>query len=91
MRAKVLKLAKEYSAEIMDYVTIRTNDNRQKYDIFIKRGNGEVQNYVVSYAMGKAGTKNNLTSDFEKFLKGDNHKSTRLSYSSSDMSRRFKK
>ena len=41
--------------------------------------------------MGKAGTKNNLTSDFEKFLKGDNHKSTRLSYSSSDMSRRFKK
>ena len=47
MRAKVLKLAKEYSAEIMDYVTIRTNDNRQKYDIFIKRCNGEVQNYVV--------------------------------------------
>lgn len=81
MIAKILKLAKTYSVEIMDCVTTRIDNNKQKYDIFLKRSDGTIQNYVTSHQIGKAGTKDTLTIDFEKFLKGLPFKQSNLVYS----------
>jgi hypothetical protein len=81
MKEKIIKLAKRYSVEILDYSTFRTSDHKQKYDLFLKRQDGTVQNYVSAYSIGKAGTKDNFKLDFEKFLKGLPFNKSNLKYS----------
>lgn len=80
MKDKLHKLAKKYLVEILDYQTFRTSDHKQKYDLLLKRCNGEIQNYVTSYPIGKAGSKDNFKLDFEKFLKGLQFNKSNIKY-----------